>query len=118
MYGGFDFSFPAPGGRPDIQPRPVAWCALSESDWEDYAMGLLTEQKTAALEEHLLICVRCQDQLARVDEYIEVVETASALVAAGPADHGASLSIATLRKRLAKPLGAAAAAATLLLWLD
>jgi hypothetical protein len=81
-------------------------------------MGLLTEQKSAELEEHLLICFRCQDQLARVDEYIEVVETASALASAGPAYHGAALSNSTLRKRLAKPVGAAAAVANLLFVLE
>ncbi len=47
--------------------------------WEEYAMGMLSEENCTALEEHLLICSRCQDRLAELDKYTQIVRAAVAL---------------------------------------
>ena len=49
--------------------------------WEEYAMGLLSEQQAEPLEEHLLVCSACQDLLAEADEYLAVVRAALNVVA-------------------------------------
>ncbi len=120
MKAGFDFSFPNRAAiqraAPD-QPGADASCVLfSEERWEDYAMCRIAEDECAALEEHLLICPRCQNVLARVDEYLEVAETASALASDSFAARS-RLRDPAIRMRLTKPVGAAAAAASFLLWL-
>jgi len=48
-----------------------------EEIWECYALGMLAEEQSAPLEEHLLICHVCQDVLAELDEYLEVMRTAA-----------------------------------------
>jgi hypothetical protein len=48
-----------------------------EEIWESYALGMLSEQQSAPLEEHLLICRACQDMLAELDEYLEVLRIAA-----------------------------------------
>ena len=53
--------------------------------WEDFARGKLPAQECIPLEEHLLVCPACQDILAGIDEYIEVVKAAAALLEAGQA---------------------------------
>jgi|HubBroStandDraft_6_1064221.scaffolds.fasta_scaffold795053_2 hypothetical protein len=65
-----------------------------EEIWEEYALGMRSEEGCTALEEHLLICAACQDLLAEVDEYIQAVKVAAALLA-GTA------------RRLSKPVAAA-----------
>lgn len=40
-------------------------------------MGMLTEEQSAPLEEHLLICHACQDLLAELDEYLDVLKKAT-----------------------------------------
>ena len=47
-----------------------------EETWESYALGILSDQESEALEEHLFICHACQDLLAEADEYIEVTKAA------------------------------------------
>jgi len=49
-----------------------------DGSWEEYALGMLSDEDCKLLEEHLLICSACQDLLAEVDEYIRVVKTALA----------------------------------------
>ena len=51
----------------------------SEDQLEEYAFGRLHDPQAAPLEEHLLICVSCQDRLHEVDEYIRLMKTAAAL---------------------------------------
>jgi hypothetical protein len=68
-----------------------------EDVWEAYALGMQSEEACTSLEEHLLICPACQDQLAQADEYIQVVRSAAALMA-------------RTAKRLSKPVGAATSA--------
>jgi hypothetical protein len=42
--------------------------------WEEYVYGRLSEGNEAAVEEHLLVCGRCQDALAGVDEFIGLMK--------------------------------------------
>lgn len=48
-----------------------------EEIWESYAMGMLSKEQSAPLEEHLLLCPACQDVLAELDEYLEAMRSAA-----------------------------------------
>jgi anti-sigma factor RsiW len=48
-----------------------------EDRWEQYALGLLSEEQIAEMEEHLLVCPDCQDRLAETDAYIYAVRQAA-----------------------------------------
>lgn len=50
----------------------------NENVLEEYAFGRLCDAKAVILEEHLLICPRCQTALAETDEYIRLVKYAAA----------------------------------------
>ncbi len=65
-----------------------------EQTWEEYALGMSSEEVCTLLEEHLLVCPRCQDLLAEVDEYIRIARAAAAL-------------LEPTGKRLSKPMAAA-----------
>ncbi len=52
-----------------------------EDTLEEYAFGRLAEKDAAPFEEHLLLCVACQDRLREMDEYIRLMKTA---VSVGP----------------------------------
>jgi hypothetical protein len=43
---------------------------LDEDQLEKYSMGALGESESAGLEEHLLVCERCQQRLAETDVYV------------------------------------------------
>jgi len=47
---------------------------FSAEAWEEYARGMLSEEDSKPLEEHLLVCPACQDALAGWDEYIRVAK--------------------------------------------
>ncbi len=49
---------------------------FSAEAWEEYARGMPSEEDSKPLEEHLLVCLACQDSLAGSDEYIRVVKAA------------------------------------------
>jgi anti-sigma factor RsiW len=49
----------------------------NENVLEEYAFGRLRDAKAAILEEHLLICPRCQTALAEIDEYIRLMKYAA-----------------------------------------
>jgi hypothetical protein len=53
----------------------------NEDQLEEYAFHRLPEPQTEALEEHLLLCGRCQDRLRAVDEYILLMKTAAGEIA-------------------------------------
>ena len=57
---------------------------LQEDVLERYAMGTLSEQESAPVEEHLLICSACQNALAEIDEYICVARSATAAMSRKP----------------------------------
>jgi hypothetical protein len=57
---------------------------LSEEMVESYAMGKLAEPEIAHVEEHLLICDRCQEQVAKMDEFIRATRGAANIVHGAP----------------------------------
>jgi len=71
-----------------------------ERIWEAYSLGMLSEEDSKRLEEHLLLCPECQELLAAADEYIRVVKAA----------------LSRRRKRLSKPMAAAMALAMALVF--
>ena len=72
-----------------------------EQVWEEYAMGLQSQEDCISLEEHLLICSACQDLLAEVDEYIRVARAAAAIF---ERTAGARTARARRARRLSKPV--------------
>lgn len=50
----------------------------SEEIWEEYAFGRLDESHLAPLEEHLLVCMECQETLEGVDTFIATVKSGAA----------------------------------------
>jgi len=54
-----------------------------EDVFEDYAFHRLSEAEMAGFEEHLLLCGRCQETLAKTDEYIRLMKAAIAGYAGG-----------------------------------
>jgi len=52
----------------------------SEQILEEYAFNRLTEEQTASVEEHLLLCEPCQAALAEIDEYRAVMKAATAAI--------------------------------------
>ncbi len=50
----------------------------SDEFLEQYALGLLTGPLLAQVEEHLLICSRCQEQLTETDGYVAAMRAAAA----------------------------------------
>ena len=49
---------------------------VSEELLEGYAMGKLSDQVSAPLEEHLLLCQLCCKRLHAMDEFVGVVKAA------------------------------------------
>ncbi len=49
-----------------------------ETQLEQYALRKLPEPEVEALEEHLLVCEVCQQNLARTDEYVSAMRSVSA----------------------------------------
>jgi hypothetical protein len=81
-------------------PVEISFVSLDhpdESVLEEYVFGRLSEPKTAVLEEHILICGRCQAGLAEAEEYIRLMKFA------------ASSSLETPRRRSSKRVAIAAA---------
>jgi len=50
----------------------------SEETLESYALGSLEEPVLGGLEEHLLVCSRCQDHLKEIDAYHTAMKSAAA----------------------------------------
>jgi anti-sigma factor RsiW len=54
---------------------------INDRNLEDYSSGLLPDARLAEVEEHLLVCPQCQQQLARADEFAVLFrETAPGVV--------------------------------------
>ncbi len=51
---------------------------ISEQSLEEYSRGALPEAEVEPLEEHLLVCPRCQDRLAEADEFVRAMREAAA----------------------------------------
>ncbi len=46
--------------------------------WERYAFGHLSPAETNAIEDHLILCERCQQTLAKSDQYVRAMKFATA----------------------------------------
>ncbi len=57
-----------------VEVLPSLRVHLSEDVLEEYVFGRVAEPALSRVEEHLLACPRCQDSLARVDEYIALMK--------------------------------------------
>jgi hypothetical protein len=91
---------------------------LSEEMLEEYCFNRLPEEATAALEDHLLVCVHCQAAVQDLDEYILLMKLATAelrratetlvpkpeLVGVPARDSGASLATARAAERDGRPV--------------
>ncbi len=83
-------------------------CHLYYQLLEDYAMGMLSDQDCAPLEEHLLVCCACQDLLADADEYIQIAKAALALQTPEDSRGEPLVTDFRTRRRLSKAVAAAA----------
>ena len=59
----------------------AAACHIPDDLLEVYAMGKLSDHESEPVEEHLLLCPVCQEQLAELDDFVPAIKTALA----GPA---------------------------------
>ncbi|MEO8597976.1 MAG: zf-HC2 domain-containing protein [Candidatus Solibacter sp.] len=50
---------------------------VDEDELEQYSLGGISPEDTAVLEEHLLTCEPCRDQLASTDEYVLAMQAAA-----------------------------------------
>jgi hypothetical protein len=57
---------------------------IREDVLERYAMGKLPDAAVPNVEEHLLLCVTCQERLSEADEFVAVFRTAATHVMAHP----------------------------------
>ena len=62
----------------------------SEDQWEEYAFRRVTGPALDALEDHLLVCGRCQATLTELDDFIQRVKSVPAEDRAKPAERGLS----------------------------
>ncbi len=57
---------------------------LTEETIENYTMGRLAESDLALVEEHLLLCDSCQDQVQKMDDFVKAVRGAAKLAKDDP----------------------------------
>jgi hypothetical protein len=86
---------------------------IEEDLLDEYAVGTLTGEAIAEIEEHLLMCSFCQKRLVETDEFVIVFRSAATQLNARPASAWKRLS----RFRIVSWAGATAAAAALLAFL-
>ncbi len=56
----------------------------SEEQLEEYSRGTLSTEDVEILEEHLLVCPRCQDRLAELDAFVDAARQAAARMQIAP----------------------------------
>jgi len=73
--------------------HPTNWSQshLSEEVLEEYVLDRLPETLTAPVEEHLLICQRCQDAMAVTDEFVAAMKVVASQLATQPASWWSAL---------------------------
>lgn len=91
--------------------------------WEEYAFGRVTPQQETKLEEHLLVCERCQKVLAGIEEYVRTMKFAMAHFAEHSSARPQRAKLYPFARRLANSLpnariisAVATACVALLLW--
>lgn len=95
----------------------------TEALLEEYAFRRLPEKKTAAVEEHLLVCQSCQEALAGIDEFVLLMKAGTAAVA--PSAFGerikrvwSTIWVPLFQPRMAWAAGGALAALLLVLYVN
>jgi anti-sigma factor RsiW len=61
-------------GLVGIDAVPYLHC--DEQTLEEYCLGILSESRTSAVEEHLLICEECRVSLSMQNEFIQCLKAA------------------------------------------
>ena len=56
---------------------------LSSDEMEAYSLGRSSDADLEKVEEHLLICERCQNELALTDQFIRAMKSAAAALRTG-----------------------------------
>jgi anti-sigma factor RsiW len=68
--------------------RVVTRDHASEDMLDQYVRAKLSEAEAAPVEEHLLVCPRCCERVAWLDEFVESIRSASQITSrAGSAGH-------------------------------
>ena len=49
---------------------------IDDDDLERYVLDRQSEERAAAIEEHLLVCEECQDRLAQTDQRVQAMRAA------------------------------------------
>lgn len=57
--------------------KPYACDRFSEDLLERYSLGIAKVEECEPLEEHLLLCSKCQDRLHVIDGYVSIVRAAA-----------------------------------------
>jgi len=57
--------------------RVVSENHIAEDVLEGYVMARLSEAEVAPVEEHLLICQRCRERVARLDALVDSIRSAA-----------------------------------------
>jgi hypothetical protein len=86
-----------------VETSPAFHSHPTETVWEEYSFGRLSNQEVAALEEHLLICETCQTSLEELTEYIRLMKAGTANLATTPPERLAR-SWRQFRRSAAQPL--------------
>lgn len=55
---------------------PIVDLHCDEQTLEEYCLGILSERRTNAVEEHLLLCEECRDALSAQSEFIQCLKAA------------------------------------------
>jgi hypothetical protein len=67
-----------------VEISPVFQDHPDDDIWEEYSFGRVRDSAEAALEEHLLVCERCQITLANTDQFVRLMKVATASFPANP----------------------------------
>jgi anti-sigma factor RsiW len=57
-------------------PPQDSFFHCDEQVLEEYCLGLLNEQRTNVVEEHLLMCEKCQEALETQNEFVQCLKAA------------------------------------------
>jgi hypothetical protein len=86
-----------------VETSPAFHSHPSETVWEEYSFGRLSNQEVAALEEHLLVCETCRTSLEELTEYIRLMKAGTATLATTPPERLAR-SWRQFRRSASQPL--------------
>ena len=96
--------------EPNVVEQTLIDVHIGEEVLELYALGRLAEPETERLEEHLLLCELCQEELAKVDDFVRAFRIAAPAVEAA-SEQSLSRSARRWLERMRDGIGAAGYAA-------